>query len=238
MQKKRNNLYQKAGRGCLLCIAFSLLAAVTQLAGCERKSSSLVISTAEEAATETTQPGDVPIPKDGSQKAAAPEAAATETQTAVIAVHVCGAVTADGVYELAAGARVKDAIAAAGGFSPDADRSFVNQAAYLTDGMRLKIPTAEETASLAEGAAGSLMSDELVPDAVTVIQTENTTHLVNINTATVAELCTLNGVGEARAAEIIRHRETHGAFTRIEDLMQVTGIKEKLFEKIRDAITV
>ena len=238
MQKKRHNLYQKAGRGCLLCIVFGLLTAVTQLAGCERKSSSLVISAAEEAASETARPEDAKLPENGSQAEAVPETAGTETPVSVIAVHVCGAVTTDGVYELAAGARVKDAVAAAGGFSPDADRSFVNQAAYLTDGMRLKIPTAEETASLAEGATGSLLSDELVPEAVTVMQTENMTHLVNINTATAAELCTLNGVGEARAAEIIRHRETHGAFTRIEDLMQVTGIKEKLFEKIRDAITV
>ena len=233
MQKKCNNSkrkYRHARRMFAVC-ALSVL--VPLCAGCEKKSG-LVITAAEAAAEEAAE---TPVSAEAESVPDAP--AEQDTKIIPIAVHVCGAVAEEGVYELAAGARVKDAVAAAGGFAPDADRSFVNQAAFLTDGMRLKIPTAAEAAAYAQEAPGSLLSDELIPDAaVTVPQPGQPPHLVNINTATVAELCTLNGVGEARAAEIIRYRETNGAFTRIEDLMKVTGIKEKLFERIRDAITV
>ncbi|MBQ4417944.1 MAG: helix-hairpin-helix domain-containing protein [Butyrivibrio sp.] len=227
MQKKCNNSKKTRSSVRSMLALPVLVAAFAVITGCEKKADPLISGAGIAADAEQTA------------EALSGQEVPAETKTPEpIVVHVCGAVEQEGVYRLEAGARVVDAVTMAGGFSPDADRSYVNQAAFLTDGMRLKIPTGEETASGAEQAAGNPMSDELQPEAVTILQTEGAPHQVNINTATAAELCTLNGVGEARAADIIRYRETHGAFTRIEDLMKVTGIKEKLFEKIRDAITV
>lgn len=141
---------------------------------------------------------------------------------AVCFVHVCGAVVREGVYELPEGARVFEAIAAAGGLLPEADASAVNQAQCVSDGSRLRIPFAGEQPEEGGGAAG--------PDAKS--------GLVDINTASEQELQTLSGIGEKRARDIVRYRETHGAFLRIEDLMKVDGIKQKLFEQIRELITV
>ncbi|MBR0171455.1 MAG: helix-hairpin-helix domain-containing protein [Lachnospiraceae bacterium] len=227
MQRKCNNLKKMRFFMRRALVLPALAAVFCVITGCEKKAdpvlsgAGITIET-EQAATASSGQTLPDVPEVDAQ----------------IVVHVCGAVEREGVYRLEAGARVVDAVTEAGGFSSDADRSYVNQAAFLTDGMRLKIPTAEETAACAEQTTHSLMSDELLPETVTILQTDGAPHRVNINTATAAELCTLNGVGEARAAEIIRYRETHGAFARIEDLMKVTGIKEKLFEKIRDAITV
>ena len=136
-------------------------------------------------------------------------------------VHVCGAVAQEGVYELSAGARVVDAVKAAGGLLDTADGAALNLAQPVTDGIRIRIPFAGEDAAEASGGGG---------------QTAN--GCININTATAEELQRLNGIGEKRAREIIRYRETHGAFLRIEDIMQVDGIREKLFEQIRERITV
>ncbi|MBR0092787.1 MAG: helix-hairpin-helix domain-containing protein [Lachnospiraceae bacterium] len=137
-------------------------------------------------------------------------------------VHVCGAVAREGVYALSAGARVFDAVDAAGGLLDTADGAAVNLAQPVTDGIRIRIPFAGEDAAEVPGDGDR--------------QTAN--GCININTATLEELRSLNGIGEKRAREIIRYRETHGAFLRIEDIMQVDGIREKLFEQIRERITV
>ena len=137
-------------------------------------------------------------------------------------MHVCGAVKREGVYELPEGSRVFEAIAAAGGLLEDAEASAVNQAQLVADGSRLRIPFAGEDA--ADGDAAGTGS--------------GSGGLIDINTATLQELQTLSGIGPKRAQDIIRYRETHGAFLRIEDLMRVDGIKQKLFEQIREQITV
>lgn len=144
-------------------------------------------------------------------------AAVTDESPAEICVYVCGAVNAPGVYTLPAGSRVYEAVRMAGGLSDEADERAVNQAEVLTDGRQVTIPTKAEVLKEEEGAAGGP---------------------VNINTAGVSELMRLSGVGESRAKDIIAYRKEHGAFSVPEDIMKVPGIKEAVFEKIKDDITV
>ncbi len=139
----------------------------------------------------------------------------SEAQDSIF-VFVCGAVRNAGVYELPVGSRVFEAIEMAGGFSEDAAVSQINQAEVLEDETRLYIPTISE---------------------MTEQQSEDDGK-VNINTAAEEELMTLPGVGEAKAALIIQYREEHGSFQTIEDIMNISGIKEGLFGKIKDYIKV
>ena len=135
--------------------------------------------------------------------------------TAYIYVYVCGAVNLEGVYELPSGSRVYEAVEAAGGFREDADKSNVNQAEVLEDEERIYVPVVGEEMQTESDKEGK----------------------ININKASKEELMTLPGVGESRAESIIQYREENGAFRSVEDIMQVSGIKEGLFEKIKDMIT-
>lgn len=149
-------------------------------------------------------------------------------------VHVCGAVENPGVYEFTGDARVYQAVEAAGGFLPEACEEYVNQAEVLTDGKRLYIPTEDEVRDLSQAGKDTLTEELLLqPDR----ETDQADGLVNINTASMEELCTLPGIGEGKARHIISYRESTGKFEQIEDIMKVEGIKEGLFGKIRDLIT-
>ena len=143
-----------------------------------------------------------------------------------IYVYVCGAVHAPGVYELEGGSRIYEAIVCAGGLRDDADDNFVNQAQTLSDGEQVYIPT-----------EGEVAQEHLVLETE---KTANTTvdDRIDINTATKEELMTLSGIGESRAESILAYRQVHGAFQNIEELMNVEGIKEGIFQKIKDSITV
>ena len=138
--------------------------------------------------------------------------------TGHIFVYVCGAVNREGVYELPGGSRVYEAIAMAGGFREDADTRNVNQAEVLEDEERIYVPVIGEELQIGSD------SDK--------------DGKININKATKEELMTLPGVGESRAESIIQYRNDVGSFQSIEDIMQVSGIKEGLFEKIKDLITI
>ena len=140
-------------------------------------------------------------------------------QERLLYVHVCGAVREPGVVALKAGSRAEDALLSAGGFLEEADQSYVNLAAFVEDGEKLYFPTVQEAEKLADEAEGIKKG------------------LVNINTADEKELCTLPGIGSARAKDIISYRETNGGFERIEDIMKVSGIKESAYEKLKDKIT-
>lgn len=154
-----------------------------------------------------------------------------------IVIHVCGAVFTPGVYELEADSRVMDAVAAAGGFLPEADTEYVNLATVLVDGNKVRIPTKDETTQMSEDKSGS--SDNGVTIAQGQENTEQSTcPVVNINTADKELLCTLPGIGETRAESILTFRTENGAFSKIEDIMQVSGIKENCFQKIKNYITV
>lgn len=143
-------------------------------------------------------------------------------------VHICGAVKNPGIYILEEGSRIYQAIEQAGGFCEEADQNYLNQADRLVDGMKLYVPTKEEAA---EGPG-----DWQNANSSSVSYSGDT--LININTAGEELLCTLSGVGSTRAKSIIAYREKNGAFQKIEDIMNVNGIKEGLFQKIKDSITV
>lgn len=142
----------------------------------------------------------------------------------VLAVHVCGAVNNAGVYELESGSRIVDALEMAGGVTEEGAVTVLNLAELLYDGEQVYVPTWTE---VSEGYS------------VSAVQTEGEgTALVNINTAGKEELMTLKGIGESLADAIIEYRQSSGGFSSIEDLMQVSGIGETSFEKLRPYITV
>ncbi len=156
-----------------------------------------------------------------------------ETQK-MIYVHVCGCVNNPGVYALTEEARVVDAVEAAGGLTLDADVTAVNLAVILEDEMRVYIPALSEAKESHLPVLSDASGNDYSLDGQLLAQTT----LVNINTATVEQLTQLSGIGALRAADIIEYRNTYGNFDSIEDLMKVSGIKEGVFEKIKDQITV
>ena len=171
--------------------------------------------------------------------------AAEEKQTEVCVIHICGAVKKPGVYTLAAGSRLYEAVEAAEGFLPEAAVDFLNQADKLGDGMKIYVPTLEEAAeSLEAGKEKDFISGGEDFTAGAIQKTggnageKKEAPLVNINEASEEELCTLSGIGSGKAKGIISYREKQGSFRSIEEIMQVEGIKQGLFAKIKDSITV
>ena len=144
-----------------------------------------------------------------------------EEEPLSVFVYVCGAVQKPGVYELPAGSRVYEALAAAGGLTEEADEKSLNQAELLRDGSQITVYTKEEASSLPAPAGETAGSGK-----------------VNLNTAGKELLTTLPGIGDAKADAILQYREENGGFSSIEEIMQIEGIKEKVFEKIRDLIEV
>lgn len=152
-----------------------------------------------------------------------------------IVLHICGAVKKPGVYEFSEDARVVDAIEKAGGLTKQAVGQAVNQARIVCDGEQLYIPTKEECANGTyerENSSQNTTSEK--KDTTLSIEHGK----VNLNTATVEELTTLPGIGQAKASKIVDYRETKGMFTKIEDVMQIPGIKQGVFEKIKEQIYV
>ena len=171
------------------------------------------------------------------------DASSEEAKTLV--VHICGAVSAPGVYELPAGSRIIDAVEAGGGFLPEADEACCNLAEEIVDGCQIYIMTKSE--SCADGQTEKKAGIQTSPDSDMQTTDRNVRSnsapaldngLVNLNTADVAALMTLPGIGESRAKAIISYREQHGAFAKIEDIMKISGIKQAAFSKIKDKITV
>jgi competence protein ComEA len=173
-----------------------------------------------------------------------------------IVVFVSGAVQNPGVYKLNPGERIGDAVNLAGGIREDGADDYVNLAAQVKDGQQIKIPTIEEARNLIArgegdgfgvgtgdgtdtanaGAAAGGVNDSMATGTSRNIPAVNAK--VNINTANASSLQTLNGIGPATAQKIIEYRNTHGAFTSIEALKQVSGIGEKKFAAIADMICV
>jgi competence protein ComEA len=142
--------------------------------------------------------------------------------TTDVYVHVTGAVVRPGLFVLATGDRVLDAVAAAGGFAPDADQAAINLARPLVDGEQIVVPVVGVVLPPASGGA---------PGAVAGA-------LVNLNTADAAALDTLPGVGPATAKSILDWREKNGRFSTVEDLLSVSGIGEKTFADLKELVTV
>lgn len=159
-----------------------------------------------------------------------------------IAVHVIGAVPRPGLYEFVVGARVQDAIDAAGGLLTSADVEAINLAALLEDGQQIAIPYKsglEPAETFSEELNGENSLDLPKDNQDETLLEENTdTDLININTASLEELDSLPGIGPTIAQRIIDYREENGPFNTIEDIMNVSGIGPSTFEAIQDLITV
>jgi competence protein ComEA len=161
-----------------------------------------------------------------SQKEESPGSSSSETQveeSLPCYVHICGEVVFPGVYQLSKESRVFEAVEKAGGFTQQASPEYLNMAQQIKDGMKIVVLSKEE----AETAAVQALKE-----------TGQKGSKVNLNTAPKEELMTLRGVGEARAEDIIKYRDSHGAFKKIEDIMNVSGIKDAAFQKIKDDITI
>lgn len=153
------------------------------------------------------------------------ETSASGTDSSSCTVYICGAVRHPGVYCFSANARVCDAVDAAGGFTKKAVQDSVNQARKLTDGEQITIPSVQSkkknqsqgTNSPGQGASGGK---------------------VNINQADLQTLMTLSGIGEAKAQSIIDYRTENGPFSCVEDIMKISGIKQGVYNQLKENITV
>ena len=178
------------------------------------------------ASGSSVEPGSGDPADDESDESSSKAFAETE-----VYVDVDGAVARPGVYRLKDGARVSQAIDAAGGLTAEADVTGLNRASKVTDGQKIYVPTVgEQQAALAAGGAEG--------GAATVSGAGTSSGLVNINTASAAELQTLSGIGPSMAQSIIDERTQNGAFASVDDLMRVSGIGEKKLAKIKDCICV
>ncbi|MBS5082713.1 MAG: ComEA family DNA-binding protein [Clostridiales bacterium] len=198
---------------CLLLLALNLT-------GCQGNEMPLVIET-ETGSTQGTETG---IPDSGihqSDKQQTDELVKTE-----IFIDVSGAVVNPGVYELPADARIYEAIQRAGGLLPDADKDSLNQAEKLSDGQKIRVYTSAEAETM---AIAKVAAD---PEA------QRDSNIVNLNTADEAGLMTLPGIGEAKAKDIIAYRTEQGGFKSIEEIKNISGIKDAVFNKIKDKIVV
>ncbi|PGQ10375.1 competence protein ComE [Bacillus cereus] len=153
------------------------------------------------------------------EKKGKPKELGTKEQKKNIVIDVKGAVFKEGVYEMKEGERVKDAVEKAGGFLPDAEIKKVNLAQVVQDQMLLYIPNKNEPVQ--EGAASSKKEGK-----------------VQINTASKEQLEKITGIGSRKAESILKYREEHGPFQKIEDLLEVDGIGTKSLEKIKDQIII
>lgn len=212
------DFFSKLKYGCLICLMGCIALGIT---GCGGTDAAIVLippgeATSELASLEAAEQA----AESANSGVALSEAEDAEAESRMVYVYVCGAVRDPGVVEVPEGSRAEEALRLAGGMTEDADPFYVNLAETVTDGQKLYFPTEEEAETL---------------EAVAKAAEEG---LVNINTASAEELCTLPGIGASRAADIVRYREQNGAFQTREDIMKVSGIKQNAYDKLCDKITV
>ena len=143
-------------------------------------------------------------------------------------VHVAGAVKSPGVHSLPSGSRVKDAIEKSGGLADGADSNLLNLAMPVKDGMQIWVP------EIQDNQGGDIQAGQSDPDRVV----DQPANLININTASQAELETLSGIGPVIAKAIIQFRLENGPFDEISEIQSVSGIGPATFDKIQAYITV
>ncbi len=143
-----------------------------------------------------------------------------------VAVYICGAINKEGVYEVPENSRIEEVVALAGFYREDAAKNYLNLAEKVVDGQRLYVPTIQEI------EAGEI--EEIKEDG----QSNRGINKVNINTASMEELMTLTGIGEAKALSIIQYREEQGPFQKIQDIQNISGIKAGVYTKIEEQIRV
>jgi competence protein ComEA len=174
--------------------------------------------------TPASPPVDELLPLAGtSGEPASVASSTTSTTTGVVVAHAAGAVNAPGVYRLDAGARVTDLIDAAGGPTPDADLDRLNLAALVADGERVYVPRVGEVVAATD-----------LPNA----EADAPAGPLDLNTASLAQLEELPGIGPATAQAIIDERDRRGGFTAVDQLLDVRGIGPAKLDAIRDLVTV
>lgn len=254
MKKTENARQKSAGRhiGCFLGI---LLGVVCLFSACKRKEA---VFTAGEALgqaesqenTSKDAEGQAEIPVGELAEAGTSGKAAESTGANIpadvsgpvkIVVYICGQVKAPGLYEMETGARIGDAIEQAGGMTDEAAKDALNLAQSLEDGQMIRIPSREEMQEAEKdlvivsggsgegGAAGSQTGSA---------GGTGSGGLISLNRATKEELMTLPGIGESKAEAILRYRQERGGFGSIEEIMNISGIKEGVYLKIKDKITI
>lgn len=220
---------------------------LTGLTGCKSREAQFLIEGLQEAKAEVDAESSEEKTSGQKSKVEADEkkSDSEEMQPEMIYVDVCGAVANPGVFQLAAGSRVFQAIEAAGGYLPEAALTCVNRAGVLTDGQQLYILTQEEMerqgldpAEMAGASDGQMNGSAGTGQNTGMTAQVQQDNRININTADEAQLTTLTGIGATRAQAIIAYREENGPFAAIEDIMNVQGIKEGTFAKIKDEIVV
>lgn len=194
-----------------------IICITTYLVGCGQESVKYISTEADDidSATEGTISTNVDIQEIG-----------TDTEQAdigdTVPVYVCGAVNNPGVYYLSPDSLKADALHMAGGLTTDAALDYVNLAEIVNAGEKIYFPYADE-----------------IVDGVNISQSDNdqgNSGKININTATKDELMTLPGIGDSKADAIIRYRDEYGPFQNIEDITNITGIKEGVYNNIKDHI--
>lgn len=206
---------------CALCLFVILIS------GCGQEEEAVFLEQKQDLQEEKEEPEEV-----SSEETMTEEVTKEKQPEAKICIFVCGAVKNPGVYYLSANARVYEAIEAAGGFSEEADTSWLNQAETLKDGDKIRIYSKEETQKMQEEGIKEETNEEIKEEA-----SKEKSGKVNLNTASLEELQTVPGIGAAKAAAIIEYRETQGKFNSTQDIQSVPGIKGKTFEKIQPYIT-
>lgn len=207
------------------------------MAGCKNRSGLYVEQGTSEEADEKSAGDAAGNDTSGNQAGDSPSGSSTEGSSSggaaedgkaekMIYVQVSGAVVTPGVYKLPEGSRVFEAVELAGGTTEDADVSTLNQALVLSDGQMVYVYAVGEQRTGQE--TGSSLGAYGEPDD----------GRINLNTATVEELMTLPGIGQSKAESIVSWREENGAFGSVEDILNITGIKEGVFSKIKDHIKV
>ncbi len=219
-------------RNTLLIVIF--LWTAIALGACREKEETILIG-GEEAISQEADSGDVQEENTSLDKQEGKTAAEEDSPKSLstVWVDVSGAVKSPGVYELPGDSRVFQAIEAAGGFTEEADAQWLNQAETVADGEKIRVYTREETQALEEQGDFSGQENQENPETGAEGQRK-----ININQASLEELQEIPGIGEVRARAILDYREEAGGFGSIEDIQQVSGIKEKTFEKIEAYITV
>ena len=191
------------------------VACIWMFTGCSDKAG-------EESALSEIEAASEEAARDGADDGVPEKGASEKEAEASIYVHVCGQVHHPGVYELQENSRLYEAITAGGGLTEAAADTYLNQAEILTDGQQIYVPSGEEVQAPAD-----LLQRPEAGDGK-----------VNINTASREELMTLTGIGEAKAEAIIRYREDKGSFKSAEELKEVEGIKDGVYNKVKDQIKV
>lgn len=148
----------------------------------------------------------------------------TTVQIRDVYVQIGGAVNSPGVYKVSSDKRVFEAIELAGGLRADADRNRVNLVSPVVDEMQIYVPE-----------IGEVSTQQALEQQT---QSDSSSGKININTAQAEDLTRLPGIGESRARTIIQYREEHGGFQNISEIMNISGIKQAMFDKIKDLITI